>query len=82
MLVAHIDELIGYDVVAIMCGSWRSHSIAVDVKDARGDGEEGQKLQGVLCYKKNFLNKDFPLLQWQTIRPAWHPSVYRCTDCF
>jgi len=45
MLVAHIDELIGYDVVAIMCGSWRSHSIAVDVKDARGDGEEGQKLQ-------------------------------------
>lgn len=52
MLVAHIDELIGYDVVAIMCGSWRSHSIAVDVKDARGDGEEGQKLQGSFVLQK------------------------------
>jgi len=40
MFVAHIDKFIGYDIVTIMCRSWRSHSIAIDVENTRGNGEK------------------------------------------
>lgn len=44
MLVTHIDKLIGYYIVTIVCGTWCSQSIAIDIKDSRSDCKEWQKL--------------------------------------